>query len=204
MGLRQHDGGVGWVWPWPGRHVIAAVGSELLEGASAGNIRLRDALFTADIERKPKRLAKGRQRPFGGVGLGGLDRLVMGLAGGGAMGFPGAIAVPDHEVLVGSDRDPDLGHVDGVEGAPVLPRQDTARFQGLSVPPIEAEDPIGLGNGMPALDVGQLPPIHLPGADIAGSHVTLKLADLCDREAHYFTLTLRTGSGLPSTAPSID
>ena len=64
-------------------------------------------------------------------------------------------------------RDPDPGDVDREEGPTVFAGKHTARFEGLSVPAVEAKDPIGFRNRVPALDVGKLAAIGLAGADVA-------------------------------------
>ena len=128
---------------------------------------LRCGLAAAPVELKTKRLAEGRQGPLGGIGLRRLEGDVMDLAGGGASAFPGAMAFPDNGCPIRLHGEPHPGDIDGEEGALGLPGQDALGFDGLSGPAVKAEDPVGLRDRVPALEVGQLPAMGLPGADVA-------------------------------------
>ncbi len=52
------------------------------------------------------------------------------------------------------------------------PLPDALDRHGPPVPGVKAKDPVGLGDGMPALDVGQRQPVRLPGLDVLGVHST--------------------------------
>ena len=93
----------------------------------------------------------------------------MHLARGGASAFPGAMAFPDNGCPVRLHGDPHPGDIDGQERALGLPGQDALGFDGLSGPAVKAEDPVGLRDGVPALQIGQLPAMGLPGADMAAA-----------------------------------
>ena len=123
--------------------------------------------LAAPIELKTEGLAKGGQRPLGGVGLGGLERDIVHLAGGRAAAFPGAMALPDDGCAVRLHGDPDPGDIDGEEGAAVLAGQDAFGFDGLPAPAVKAEDPVGLRDGVPALEIGEFAAMGLSGADMA-------------------------------------
>ena len=59
------------------------------------------------------------------------------------------------------------GDVDGKESPLVLAGKDAFGFDGLPAPAVKAEDPVGLRDRVPALEVGQFPAIGLAGADMA-------------------------------------
>ncbi len=64
------------------------------------------------------------------------------------------------------------GHI----GAAVFPLPgslpDALVRHGLPDPGVKAEDPVGLGDDMPALDVGERRAVCLPGLDVLGVHST--------------------------------
>ena len=68
------------------------------------------------------------------------------------------------------------GNIDGEEGAAFLTGKDAFGFDGLPAPAVKAEDPVGFRDGVPALEIGQLPSIGLPGADMAVIGITLEQA----------------------------
>ena len=65
------------------------------------------------------------------------------------------MAVAADQGLARTHADPHLCDI-GANGPP-LPRSlpDAAQADGLAIPAIEAEDPVGLGDGIPALDIGE-------------------------------------------------
>ena len=120
----------------------------------------------APIELKTERFAEGGQRPFGGIGFRGLERDVVHLAGRCSAAFAGAMAFADDGCAVGMHGDPHPGDIDRQEGAAVLAGKDAFGFDRLPVPAVEAEDPVGLRDGVPALEIGELPAMGLTGADM--------------------------------------
>ena len=91
----------------------------------------------------------------------------MHLARGDASSFAGAMTLADDAYRIGLHRKPYPGDIDGKEGAFVLSGEHTAGFDGLSRPAIEAKDAVGLGDGVPALEITKLPAIMgVPGADV--------------------------------------
>ncbi len=70
---------------------------------------------------------------------------------------------------------------------------NTARCKGSTIPGIKAKDAVGLGNGVPALDIVQGGAIRLACFDVLGIELGLQLASLCIRERHHFVLTVRVG-----------
>ena len=67
---------------------------------------------------------------------------------------------------VGVHRDPDPGDIDREEAPTVFTGEHTARFERLSIPPVEPEDAIGFRDRVPAFDIEELSAIGLAGADI--------------------------------------
>ena len=63
--------------------------------------------------------------------------------------------------------DPDPGDIDGQEVAAVFSGQDAAGLKGFPAPAVEAEDPVGFREDVPALQVGEFAAMGLPGADVA-------------------------------------
>ena len=92
--------------------------------------------------------------------------------------FPGAMAFPDNGCPVRLHRETHPGDVDGQEGTLGLPGEHALGFDGLSGPAVKAEDPVGLRDGVPALDIGQLPAMGLPAADVAAAGLALERLDL--------------------------
>ena len=88
------------------------------------------------------------------------------------------MAFPNNGCPIRMHGDPDPGDVDRQEGAAVLPGQDAFGFDGLSVPAVKPEDPVGFRDGVPALEIGQLPAMGLPGADMAVIEVAPQRLDL--------------------------
>ena len=76
------------------------------------------------------------------------------------------------------------GDIDGEERAPGLPRYDALGFDGLSGPAVKADDPVGLRDGIPAIEVGQCPAVGLPGAladEAMATGLKCRIADMEDR-----------------------
>jgi len=70
---------------------------------------------------------------------------------------------------------------------------DAVDMGGLAAPPVEPKDPVGLGNGEPALDIGELEPVLHSGPDMGGLEPTLQGLDLRLTKAAHFTLTEMVG-----------
>src|ERR1035437_1267155 len=98
--------------------------------------------------------------------------------------------------------DPNSCDVDHQETPAVLAGKDTFGFDGLPVPAIKPEDPVGLRDGVPALEIGEFPAMGLAGADMPVIGFMPQRLHLFCREAHHRTLTLKTGSGLERVAPA--
>ena len=77
----------------------------------------------------------------------------MDLAGRGSSAFTGAVTFANDGRAIGMYRDAHSGDIDGEEGAAVFAREHAAGFKGLSAPAIEAEDPVGFRDRVPAFDV---------------------------------------------------
>src|SRR6478609_11962932 len=99
--------------------------------------------FVLPIQLKTKRLAEGRQRPFGGVGFRGLECSIVHLAWRSATTFPRSMPFPNNRGFISVNGDAHFGRIDRKEGTAVFPRQHTPRIGCLAAPGIEAEDPIG-------------------------------------------------------------
>ena len=97
------------------------------------------------------------------------------------------------------DCNPHFGDIDGYEGATVLPRKDTTGVNRFSAPAIEPENPVGLRDREPALDIGELAAIGLARADLAAVEISpqgLYLALLKSPSPHpYAQNRLRIGEG---------
>ncbi len=127
----------------------------------------------------------------------------MHLAGRGAAALAGAMTFPDDGSAIGMDGQPHPGDIDRKESAAVLSRQHTAGFERLPAPAVKAEDPVGLRDGVPALQIGQFAAMGLAGADKATMGSAPQRLHLFCREAHHLVLTLKTGSGLARVTPVI-
>ena len=77
------------------------------------------------IELKSKRFAEGGERPFGGIGFGGLESDVVNLARRGATAFARAMAFADNGCSIGLHGNAHFGDIDGEED----PRFSRARTQ---------------------------------------------------------------------------
>jgi len=67
-------------------------------------------------------------------------------------------------ICVNSDSDP--RNVDGKKGPAGLAGKRAAGLEGLSIPTVKAEDSIGLGDGVPTLEIGQRATIGFAGSDM--------------------------------------
>jgi len=85
-----------------------------------------------------------------------------------SVAFTGAMAFPNDGRAIRMNGDPDPGDVDRQEGSPVLTAKHTARLDGLPVPTIKSENPVGFRNCVPALKIGQFAAMGLSGPDMAG------------------------------------
>ena len=61
---------------------------------------------------------------------------------------------------------PDPGDIRSQESAPIFAGEHTAGLDGFPAPAVKAKDPVGLGNGVPPLQIGQLPAVRLAGPDV--------------------------------------
>jgi hypothetical protein len=89
------------------------------------------------------------------------------------------MAFADDGCAIGRNRNPYPGDVDGEEIAAVLPGDDTPGLQRLPAPAIMAKDAIGLGDDIPAFEIGQGPSISpLPCSDGAFVDIALEGGEL--------------------------
>ena len=121
----------------------------------------------APIELKTERLSERGQRPLGGVGFRGLERDIVHLARGRSVAFTGAMALANDGCTIRMHGDPHPGDIDREECAAVFAGKHAFGLDGLPVPAVKAEDPVGLRDGVPAFEIGQLPAMGLTGADMA-------------------------------------
>ena len=77
------------------------------------------------------------------------------------------MAFPNDSCAIGMHGDPNPCDVDREEGAAVLAGKDAFGFDRLPAPAVKPKDPVGLRDGVPALEIGELPAMGLPGADMA-------------------------------------
>ena len=77
------------------------------------------------------------------------------------------MALPNDGRAIGMYGDPDSGDIDRQEGPAVLAGKDAFGVDGLPVPAVKPEDPIGLRDRVPALEIGQFAAMGLTGADMA-------------------------------------
>ena len=164
-------------------------------------VGFRPGQIPAGVEREPEGLAEGGQRPLGGVGLGRLEGAVMNLARRATMSLAGAVAVADDGAAGRAHGDPHPGGVDRGKAAARLAAEQALGLDGLAVPAVEAEDAVGLGQHIPALDIGEFLAVPDPGFDVAGRDAAGERPHLAVGEAHHRTLTLSTGSALESVTP---
>ena len=82
--------------------------------------------------------------------FGGFERDIVNLAQRGATAFTRTMTFADNGHSIGMYRYPHPGDIDGQERPAVFPGQDAAGFDGLPVPAVEAKDPIGFRNRVPA------------------------------------------------------
>ena len=78
--------------------------------------------------------------------------------------------------------DPNSGDIDRQEGAAVLTGKYAFGFNGLPVPAIKPEDPVGLRDGVPALEIGELAAVGFTGADMASGQVDAAASCTCFAE----------------------
>ena len=71
----------------------------------------------------------------------------------------------------------------------------------MSIPGVVAEDAVGLGDDVPAFDIGEGGVVRPAASDVLGIELGLETLHLCFGERHHFVLTARVGCGLPSCAP---
>src|SRR5262249_27677384 len=144
---------------------------------------------------------EGHQRPLGGVGLGFLHRRLMRLARARPRAHTAAMAVAADQGLAGAHPDPHLGDIGACGSPSPWSFPDAAQADGLAIPAVEAEHPIGLGDRIPALDIGEPLPGLPPLADGPAIELGSKGAALLGGEAHHWLRTAKVSSALASTAP---
>src|SRR5690242_8232482 len=111
------------------------------------------------------------------------------------------MAVPADQGLARTHADPHLCDI-GANGT-ALPRSlpDAAQADGFAIPAVEAKDPIGFGDGIPALDIRE----PLSGLDALADGAAIELggegATLLGGKAHHWLRTASVSSELASTAP---
>ena len=104
------------------------------------------------VERQPEGIAEGREGPLGGVGFCRLGGKLMGLAGRLGIRFPCPAALPQEALIACPHRDAHPRYIAGGEAQPILLGPDAITGNSLPVPAIKAEDAVGFGDDMPALD----------------------------------------------------
>jgi hypothetical protein len=81
------------------------------------------------------------------------------VAGRSPAAFPGAMALANNGCAVCLHGKADTGNIDGEKRAAVLTGKDAPGLNRLPAPAVKPEDPVGFRDGVPALEIGQLPSI---------------------------------------------
>jgi len=125
------------------------------------------------VQSEPKRVPESHQCPLHGIGLGFLEGGFMGLAQVHVDAMAGTAALANQGCQpTGGDGD---AHTGGVGDAParlLVPADgafglgDAAHGDGLALPAVKTKNPVGLGDGEPALDIRHLPATLLALADV--------------------------------------
>ncbi len=105
----------------------------------------------------------------------------MGLSWRGSLGVTTATAFPGDRYRAGPDRNADLGGIGGGVVVVRRARPNTARGQCVSVPGVIAKDAVGLGDDMPAFDIGEGGILHPPRPDVFGIELGLEVFHLALR-----------------------
>ena len=71
------------------------------------------------------------------------------------------MALSDYGCTIGLNGDPHSGGIDGKEAAAVFAGEHTFGFDGFPAPAVEAKNPIGLRDRVPAFDIGEFTAIGL-------------------------------------------
>src|SRR6516165_1223293 len=100
-----------------------------------------------------------------------------------------------------SHADAHLRRVSGGIFGATSPSPNTGAGYCFSVPSIKAEDAVGFGNGVPALDVVQGSAACFTRPDIFRIEFCLQLPDLSISKRHHFVLITRMGFAFPRQAP---
>ena len=79
--------------------------------------------------------------------------------------FASAVAFPDDGGAIGLNGDAHPGDIDRDVSPTVFSGEYAFGFDGLSAPAIEAKDPVGLRDRIPALDIGELAAMGLACAN---------------------------------------
>ena len=115
----------------------------------------------------------------------------------------GADALAHDRGATGPDRHPHLGGIEAGGLAALQLGPQAARRQRGAVPAVVAEDPVGLGDDVPALDIGDRRAVAGPGLDMAIAELGLQRLALLVGERHHLVLTVSCGFGATRTAPSM-
>ena len=102
----------------------------------------------------------------------------MNLTGGCAATLTGTVSFSYNHCSRGVDGYPNFGDVHSQKGAAIFPGENTAGIYGFAAPAVEPEDPIGLGDGEPSLDIGELAAIGLAPADLSTVEIWPQRLDL--------------------------
>src|SRR5262249_17437254 len=130
------------------------------------------------IKFEPERPAEGGKGPFGGVSFCRLECDVVNLAGRCPAAFARAMSFPDHRCAIRVHGNPHLGHIDCDKGAAIFTGEYATGLDGLAAPAIEPEDPICFRDCEPALNVGELAPMGLAGADLPAIEISAQRLQL--------------------------
>lgn len=128
--------------------------------------RLRDLGLVAVIQSEPERIAERGQRPLRRIRFSRFDcDLVRHF---GLCGSPQPRANPfsDRKRVSGADRNAHLSRVEADGLAALRVRPQAIGGLGLSVPILEAEDSVGLGDDVPAFDIGDGGSVEFAGLDM--------------------------------------
>ena len=100
---------------------------------------------------------------------------------------PVSVAFADDGCAIRLHGNSHPGDIDREKGPAIFPGQDAFGVDGLPAPSVETEDPIGLRDRVPALDIGELATMDLAVADIA-------MIEISPQRLHLFSGLCRTCS----------
>src|SRR5260221_3105148 len=153
------------------------------------------------IERKTEKVAKCGKRPLHGVGLGLFQRALMRFAERGSATVADAASFAADDRLASAHPDPYPCGVGAHSWLALRLGPDALGPRRLAIPAIKAEDSVGLGNDMPAFDIGERAPPQLAGPHVLAVELAGKALDLWLRESHHRVLTEMVALPLLRTAP---